>query len=268
MQLLFKNGVQVPIELNNSPVQDTILGYYKHLQHVPIPFRPWDNPFYFSNSSYDSLVDCLINYGKEVHVEVARDKCIQLDPQAYFNYLHKVYENNYNGDTKWLNFHESIHQCEYYLLGRQENALTIDYREKGGPLEKAFNIDWLSAGTTKIRAGDVYIKWGELGKSPYSYWDNGEPDNMTRLCELAKPWKICRNKISIALYDTDLLANLDRENFDNWWNNYKQTWCQHWAIADWTLDQMYSAIVIGRVDSADTILEQLKNQICPIKVQL
>ena len=268
MHILFENGVQVPIQLNNSPVQDIILGYYKHLQHVPIPFRPWDNPFYFYNLPYEELVDRLVEYGHEVQLDVSRDQCMQPDPQPYFNCLHELYEKNYNGQDQWLNFHESIHQCEYYRMGRQENALTIDYREKGGLLEKEFDNDWLSAATTKVKAGDVYIKWGELGKSPYSYWANGEPDNLERLCELAKPWKICRNRISITLHDTDLLAVPDQKNFGLWWDSYKSAWCQHWNLADWTLDHMYSVIIVGRIESVDTVNDLLKNRIRPIKVQL
>ena len=268
MHILFENNVQVPIQLTNSPAQDTILGYYKHLQHVPIPFRPWDNPFYFYNLSYDELADRLVVYGQHVQVDVIRDQCIQSDPQPYFNHLHKIYEENYDGKPEWLNFHESIHQCEYYLLNRQDNSLNIDYREKAGLLEKKFNLDWLLTATTKINAGDVYIKWGELGKSPYSYWANGEPDDFDRLCALAKPWKICRNKLLIALYDTDFLVTLDCKNFNAWWDKKKQAWCHHWSLSEWTLEHMYSVVVIGHVDSVDTIIDLLKNQIHPIKVQL
>ena len=38
MQILFENGVRIPIELNNSPAQDTLLQMFKHLQHVPVEF--------------------------------------------------------------------------------------------------------------------------------------------------------------------------------------------------------------------------------------
>jgi hypothetical protein len=266
MHILFENNVQVTIQLTNSPAQDTILGYYKHLQHVPIPFRAWDNPFY--NLSYDELIDRLVEYGQQVQVKILYDQCTQHNPQPYFNNLHKIYEENYDGKPEWLNFHEIIHQCEYYLMGRQENSLTIDYREKAGLLEKKFDPAWLSSMTTKVNAGDVYIKWGELGKSPYSYWANGEPDDFNRLCALAKPWNICRNKLSIALYDTDFLVALDCKNFDAWWDQHKQQWCQHWNLSEWTLDHMYSAVVIGRVNSVDTVIDLLKNQIYPIKVQL
>ena len=168
MQILFENSVQVPIQLTNSPAQDTILSIYKNLQHVPIHYREWDSPVYLGTISYESLVDRLIELASKVGVVIDRQRCIDED-QTYFNHIHMLYEKGYNGNSEWLDYHEHIHLCELYHTNKRQPRLTIDYREKSGLLEKKFDISWMSTATTKIFAGDVYVEWAELGKHPYTY---------------------------------------------------------------------------------------------------
>ena len=263
MKIVFSNNTAVDLILESTPLATVYQKIYKHLGHVAVPFRDWDHPFYCNTLT--ELVEQLVTCGKIVSVEVDAVQCFSQN-QEYFNFLHQIYEKKYNGDPAWLNFHEHIHMCERWPV--QQPTLTIDYREKAGMLEQPFDLAWLENATTKIQAGDVYVEWSELGKTPYSYWKDHEPNNLTRMCELAKPWVTLIPKLQVALTDTDTLANKKITEFENWWKSYSNSWCQHWQIPKWTIADQYSVIVIGRIDPIEPMMDLLKNQIHPIKVQL
>lgn len=264
MKILFSNGVVSDIVLLSVPISDVYQKIYKHLSHVPVPFSDWDNPYYVENITHQTLVDGLIQYGNKLSIKVDQDLCLSQD-QNYLNAIHKIYETNYDGNPDWLKFHEHVHLCEKRTRQRRKVFL-IDYRDKAGLLEKPFDLTWKDNFTTKIKAGDVFVSWAELGKTPYAYWDNNEPDEFSRLCELAKPWVILKPQIQIALEDIDTLENINQQEFNFWWHNRSQKWCQHWNIPSWTLHDMYSVSVFGKVPDVETIIQQLKNQVKPSKI--
>jgi hypothetical protein len=267
MKILFSDNDTVDLTLSSTPLVSVYQKIYKHLCHVPIPFRKWDNPYYISSMPYQELVEKLIFYGNKVSVQIDQSACIARD-QNYFNTIHKIYEKNYNGDTDWLNFHECIHLCENNNKETRSNFLHIDYREKAGMLEKTFDFDWLKYSTTKIKAGDAFVQWAELGETPYTYWKNGEPNNLTRMCEVIKPWLILKPKICVAIEDIDTLKNIESREFESWWKQYSEIWCRHWNIPSWTLDDIFSAVVFGKVIDFQKIKEKLKNTITPTKILL
>lgn len=263
MQIVFSDNTTVDLILEPTPLAAVYQKIYKHLSHVPVPFRRWDYPFYCN--TLEELVDQLILYADKVSVTVCRQSCITQD-QDYFNGIHKIYENNYNGDPAWLNFHEHIHMCECWPT--QKLKLVIDYREKAGMLERPFDAAWLKNATTKIKAGDVYVEWAELGKTPYGYWKDRESDDMARMCELAKPWLTLRPKIVVALEDIDTLTNIDVRAFESWWKPRSKEWCQHWNLLSWSIVDIRSVVRLGRVPEFENIIEQLKNNITPTKILL
>ena len=265
MKLILSNGSIIDLILNNSPLSLQYQKIYKNLSRIPIPFRPWDSPYYL-DMDYEQLLDKLIFYAAQLSVEIDRELCLNRD-QPYFNAIHKIYEENYNGDSRWLDFHEHIHMCELYG-GFKNDVLNIDYREKAGPLEKPFNPAWLTNPSTKITAGTIYVAWAELGKTPYTYWQNNEPNNTDRLCALAKPWLKLRPKIIIALSDTDTLKNKQVEAFETWWKNYSDVWCKYWGLPSWTLHDMCSVSVLGYTPDLNVLASELKNNNFPVRVTL
>jgi hypothetical protein len=266
MKLVFSNNQTVDLTIHDSPLGATYQKIYKNLSHVPIPFRHWDNPYYKENLTYPELVNCLVKYAQRVSVDINIARCIDQD-QEYFNNIHKIYENNYNGDPAWLDFHEHIHMCENYFK-TEKHFLCIDYREKSGLLEKAMDPTWLLDTKTKIQVGDIYVQWSELGKTPYNYWKNNEPNDITRMCELVKPWLKLRPKIYIALEDIDMLENIPCAEFESWWNQYSQPWSSYWKISNWTIKNIFGVSVFGKTTQVDLLKEQLKNNAVPVKVSL
>jgi len=266
MYIQFQDKVQIEISLNDSQLAQTIKNIYKHLQYVKLPYRDWDSSYYLERLTYQQLVDIFESHARAVGVPIDKAQCLESN-QTYFNTLHKIYEKNYDGNPLWLNFHEHIHLCEQYKTHHEHKFLQIDYREKAGMLEKPFETSWLNLQTT-VEAGDVYISWAELGKTPYDYWNNNEPDNLDRLCELAKPWLKLRPKLNIALASRDLLYQKKVKEFDFWWQQFEKPWCQYWNLSAWSLQHMYSINKIGNVLDLEHLKHQLKNQVTIIGVSL
>ena len=266
MKIVFSDGQIVDLILESTPMASVYQKTYKHLQHIPVPFRDWDNPFYFDSLTHAELVEKLILYASKVGVQINRESCLAQD-QNYFNSIHRIYEKNYNGDTAWLDFHEHIHACEKHLRTNSK-FLHIDYREMCGMLMVPVDPEWLINRTTKICAGDVFVDWAELGKSPYTYWKHKEPNDMHRMQELAKPWLRLAPKIQIALEDMDCLKDVDIMGFNTWWKNHSAEWCRHWNIAKWDIDDIFSVIVFGKVPDFKKIITQCENNQKPLMIVL
>ena len=266
MKLIFSNDQTVDLIINDCSLGSTYQQIYKNLSRVSIPWKSWDNPFYKLSIDHADLIDHLIDHGQKLSINVNRQRCLDLD-QTYFNQLHKIYEKNYDGNPIWLDFHEHIHICESDSR-KDKKFFCIDYREKSGLLERPMRSDWITATQTKVRAGDLFVKWSELGKTPYHYWKNNEPDDLTRLCELAKPWLKLRPKIYIALEDTDLLENIELETFDSWWKDYHDDWVTYWGLTQWTVENMFGISVFGKTLQVEQLTNCLKSGAIPAKVSL
>jgi len=259
MKLLFEN-CNIDIRLKNSPCTEFFNHALKHLQHVKIPFSPWDSP-YFSDQNKTARIN-LINFAKELDIEVDENN---LNNQLYLNYLHELFEKQSDGSKKWLDFHENIHILDEGFL---EHSMRIDWREFAGPLIGTFDYSWTNLQATEIEPGDIYCKWGELGKNPYKYWKDCEPDNMQRLCELAKPWILFRPTMFFALKENNFLQKNGLDKFESWWSIRKEPWCQHWNIADWNVKNIFGVIKIGTFDDISLLTTLLENNKFPHRIQL
>ena len=100
MKILFSNNETVELTIDNSPIGKIYQKTYRHLSQIPIPFSPWDNPYYYKDKvSYTELVDKLITYAEELSISIDRDLCLAQD-QSYFNTIHKIYEDQYRGNAR------------------------------------------------------------------------------------------------------------------------------------------------------------------------
>lgn len=243
MQILFDTDL-VSFHLLESPLAPIYRRILSHLRHLDIPFRLWDNRLYPNQDP----VTKLISYGSKIGIEIDPILCYASD-QNYLNFLHRVYEKSYDGNPKWLDFHDHIHLCEKSSGSIKHPRLYINWREKAGMLERTFDLDWLKTATTRVSAGDVYVEWAELGKTPYTYWLNKEPNDMDRIKELCKPWLKLKPKIVISLEDHDYATS--SEEFELWWKLYHDEWCRHWQIPKWDLDDMCAKLVFGYMPDSE-----------------
>jgi hypothetical protein len=110
------------------------------------------------------------------------------------------------------------------------------------------------------------VGWSELGKTPYTYWRDGEPNDIARMCQLIKPWIKLRPKILVALEDIDTLSNIDIQGFESWWQQYSEAWCQHWNISSWTVNDIFSVVVFAQTPNFELIASLLENHVEPVNV--
>jgi hypothetical protein len=266
VHITLTDGTTVELEAILNPVETTVRSMLKHLQHVPLPFRPWDNAYYQDGISYNELVDQLDIFASRLEIKIEKQRCLDRDDE-YFNALHKIYELNYNGDPTWLDYHETIHLCQRFFYTEKKKITTLDWREKAGPLVKSFDPQWAKYGTTNIKKGDVYVEWNELGKTPYMYWIEKEPDSIARINELVKPWDKLRPKLTIAMHDTDVLSGYRVIEFLDWWKDYQEQWCKQHDLSKWTIEDM-SCIVVYRILNFDQFDSALKQKNYPVKISL
>jgi len=256
MKLVFDIG-HVDIDLRPGTPTDIVLKYFKHLQHVPVPARDWDYPFYLDHATIEHMIEKLCNFATQLDIEIDPEQC---DQQSYLNHLHSIYEKNYNGGAHWLDFHETIHLCGDLIKLDRGKILAIDYRELAGPLLVDFDLTLLDQLSVDLRPGDVTVGWAELGKSPYSYWQSQEPNDIDRVCELVKPYLKFRPRLEIIIQPHPDKDPIDIENFVKWWDDYKDDWCQHWNLPSWSLDQVFGKFRIGHVSDFDKFLQILTSQ--------
>lgn len=266
MHIKFTNGTNIGIDLLDGPVREHVTAFYKHLQFIDLPFTMADCSAYFCDT--DTKIDQLHRAADSLGIEIDRQRCIEVD-QDYFNYLHGIFEKNYVPENaKWLAFHDAIHLCEN-LDGKDARLrLRLRYQELSGPLLHAFDRGWMPHTTTKVQAGDVYLSWQELGKHPYGYWEDGEPNHMDRVLELVKPWLVLRPDLVVALKDMDFAAEKKQQEFMNWWESYRAQWCRHWGVPDWQFTDQYSVLPVGRIENFPELMKLLQTRVKPISVEL
>lgn len=261
MRLIFENKSVVHIEFVNSPITSILQNNFKHLQHVNIPHKPWDNPFFDRKFVPANLQMA----GKKLGIVI--DKSV--DDQQYLNSLHQIYENNYDGSDAWIEFHEYIHVQEARLKNiSRENWYRIAYNTLGGPLKRSFDLSWCVEQRTNFKRGDVFAYFNELGKSPYHYWQDNEPDDLNRMATLAKPWLQLDSDMLIAHCDFDFLDRPDMLEFQEWWPKWEQLWCKKWELDYWDIHRIWGGIKYAECKDTDLLMELGSKHIKPVRVEI
>lgn len=264
LKICLADNHTLKLMLYKNPIAEYIYHCAKHLKHVPLNFYEQDIFFDSLHGNFDTAATKLIEYGNYVCVEVDKTKLIY---QSYLNHLHEIYEKKFDGSPNWLKYHEVIHIIEKFLSnGKAEPIISVNYRHLAGQLEKPFLREYYKHASLKIKKNQCFVRWQELGKPPYFYYKNKEPDNIIRLCELAKPWITLRPSFHIACDDIDLTTGIDLEPFDAWFEVYKNDWCKHWNIEDWDSTEMFKIIPIGFIEDSDQLINHMKKNNFPIKI--
>jgi hypothetical protein len=261
IEVTFDNNKKYVITTQPNSISDSITSMLKHLTNVPLEFHNFDNPY---RHTYQTCLTQLVQAAKTFDIPVDVNR---LHDQSYLNYLHTLYENGYNGNPDWLQYHEGIHLLELLINGICKSTVNLGYKEKAGPLKRNYTYDELSTCQIQFSAGDCFVEFNELGKIPYHYWADNEPDDIQRFCELSKPMLSLNFKITVALQDINAMP-ADVDKFNSWFSQYKSTWCQHWNIPDWTMEQMMGGMLIGKIDNITGFDESLGQGYVPIKLGL
>jgi len=263
VNLILNNDNEYHIRIDyENPLGKYILASLKHLQHLPLCLGLRDLPIKYDKS----YLQCkLFDKSKELGLNID-----QRTDQLYLNYLHAIYEKNGPLDglnQTWLEYHELIHLIEYCDSDRKD-TLYIDYRNKAGLLEKGFSRKYLDYSTLINKKGDVVMSWCELGKTPYTYWKNKEPNDIDRIKELAKPWITIRPILEIRLKDRNSLKDTEKNTFMAWFSQYIEEWMDHWKISDWTYEEQFCSIKVGEIDNIDNLINDINLGNMPVRITL
>jgi hypothetical protein len=262
LKLVFADNSDLIISLNNSVTANKLVNMSKHLQRVPLRFCNYDNPFCYTLPIANKQ---LIETAELLDINIDQT---QLTDQYYLNSLHKLYEQSYNGTEIWLRFHEAIHMLEQISSATTPPA-AISYGETAGLLNVKYSYQELQTCQSTFAAGDCFVSFSELGKSPYSYWIDDEPDDFDRLVELSKPMIRLHFRMLIALTEIDRTPSEENQSkFETWFAPHKRRWCDHWGIPDWTITQMLGGIKVGSIDNIESLIKNLKNNVTPSNLLL
>ena len=267
LELELSNGSKFSIVLLDNPVAEFIRKSLKHLQHLPLNFRQYDNVN--NTPDYNQVLDEMLDSAAILNIEIDTSK---LTDQSYLNALHKLYEKGYNrGSNTWLVFHESIHEMERLISKTpfKPDVVFLNYRDKAGLLEKKFDITNMQYSVLKAKKGTCYCRWSELGKTPLDYWRDGEPTDIVRFKELAKPWTVLRPWFIVANKDISYeISAEERQAFEEWFAPLKDEWLKQWGLSDWTVDDIQSIIPIGELQNIDQFYNEILIGATPIKLTL
>jgi hypothetical protein len=259
-QIELSNGTAIELTLCNTAAGISLASMLKHLQHVQVPFADLDNPYYKNTMDLDSyMVEQAAQVGIDIDVSKLRD-------QLYLNHLHWIYEEQYDGGSVWLGFHESIHAIEERNRGTEPLIAKINWRTQAGKITQPLTFDIQQCAVGQVCAGDVFVAYGELGKPLYTYWRDQEPDKLARVLQLCAPWTQFKPNIGIALNDIELKPT-DWDQFLEWGQRINTMYWNALDMPARDLAWQYSVISVGQVNNLDLLKQGLQqgHQIIRIK---
>jgi hypothetical protein len=271
LKIWFEHEV-LEINLYSNPVSEWLYSRYKHLAHLPLDFGKKN--LFFDQCPDRSVAEHAVKQSADRLGITIQD--LSLSDQSYLNYLHSVYEKNFlqsaykektSSTEDWVAFHDAVHMME--KVNTQEGQLpfvSFDHNVRAGALEKTFDRKYLKYATSQVKKNQCFVQWEELGKTPWDYFQNCEPNDIDRLCELAKPWLMLRTSFRVACDDFDLLENVDFAEFNNWFSSYQQPWCDHWRLTDWNPVEMLQVIPIGEIANVDLLINNIRNNRRPTRI--
>jgi hypothetical protein len=177
---------------------------------------------------------------------------LQKNPdQLTYNVLHKIYEDNHNrlagrrDNGIVYKFHHAIHNAEGGYE-KSRSKLNVGWGVKEGPLTQDMNCQPFYENV--IKKNNLYLPWAELGKTPYTYWRDKEPNNPERFYELCKPHITFRAKFFVALTDVEKPMPFPSQ-FNQYFNQFKSQWLKKYNIGEWTEREEWCAPLLAYTDT-------------------
>jgi len=175
---------------------------------------------------------------------------IAVDPkdQKDLNTLHEIYEQHHDrlsgikDNTILYRFHLAIHHQEDQNIVK--NRIKISWGTKEGPLKEEFPC--YRYYEPSIKKNNLYLTESELGKTPLQYYENGEPDNQSRINILCKTHSTLRATCHIAL--KDIVPKKFDSGFITWFKQFKDNWFEQNGIENWTPADEHSAPLLAYTD--------------------
>ena len=261
IKLIFENDTDtqdVDFQLIENEVSVIWAQKIKHLRHIP--FDPVETTgFDFSDLDLHYKNFCTLS-----GVEYQR---MDYSNHDTLNHLHELYEKNHerlstvpNNNALYI-FHHAIHDQEfkhkkkdfYVGWGIREGILTSSY-----PCNKFYS--------DIVEANCLYLPWSELGKTPLTYYNNKEPNDVSRFLQLAKPHTTLRARFMIATEDRP--PQTFPKEFEEWFERYKNDWLEYHKLEQWTSRDEFGAVPLAQPIDNINIKEMIESYPTLKKIEL
>lgn len=212
----------------------------KHLRHVPI------DPVESEVIDVSDIQNIYKDFCKFANLEPITIKSLD---QSTLNRLHKIYEEQHDALSRLNNneilykFHHSIHYSED--ISKSKSKMPVGWGINEGPLTEQF--DCYSYYDDEVRKNNMYLPWAELGKTPFQYYTDNEPDNQRRMLELCKPHTTFRAKFFIGL--SDITPSEFPLGFLKWFDQYKEAWYKKYNLEEYSKKHEHSAPILAHTTS-------------------
>lgn len=250
------NGLQtVDYNLANNEIAEQWFAKIKMLQGNGIaPDPEFTSSIYGTSKSYEyykQQLDNVVDWVND-HTNYQLTKKDHYDQQDLCA-MHDVYVEmardpacDTHNETYCLN--KYIHLCENTLTGPSSlYYFPIAWGTNDGLTMQEFDIDPYKFYTSNIVPGNIYLYWSEVGKKPFEYWHNKDPDNVEHFLSLTCPHNTWSAHCKIALTPSGSGLPLD---FVKWFDQYKQPFLDKWGLDDWTVLHEFGAIELATLQDA------------------
>ena len=250
-----KNVLDIDYRLHDTVLARKWFTKLKHLRNIPV------DPIESCTEDVSNLHEIYTQFCKFAEID-----CLPISTivnQKECNLLHKVFEENHERLSRRKNnkilykFHHAIHSSEKKKHHATKTKIDIGWGIKEGPLTEVMQCQPFYE--EKLQKNNLYLPWSELGKTPYIYWINNEPTEQKRFNMLCKPHITFRAKFFIALHDIEGMTFPNQ--FNQYFNQFKQQWLKHYGIDDWTERDEWSAPLLAHTDSTIDLHEMVFQKI-------
>ena len=253
--------------MEQNPIADYYYNCIRHLQYIDLQFGARENPYHPAVFTPDQTVSQLVKLSEQVGLEINVDR---LKDQEYLNHLHDLYFNTVNKtqwNTIWLEIHDCIHLLEVANgTVPLHKDIWFDYQHLAGPLIKPFNREYLEYAITDAEPGMCYLQEHELGKSPLMYQQTQEVADIEIMCQLVKPWVDLKPVLSIQTKTSKASQTFNLDEFNQWFDPFKEQWCKHWQLTGWQPWEMFAKIPVGHIEDVALLVKRFSELNYPKRI--
>ena len=238
-----KKTVDIDYRLNDTELAEKWFSKIRHLHRIPIDTV---------ESHLEKLSDLARLYQEfSIFAGLPVITLPHKIDQPTCNMLHQIYADNHDRlagrkDSEIMyRFHHAIHQAER-VKRKPKHRLMIGWGIKEGPLTETMNCQPFYE--SSIKRNNLYLPWAELGKTPYTYWRNAEPNDQKRFNELCKPHITFRALFFVALTDIGKPTPFPNQ-FNQYFNQFKSQWLKEYNVDDWTEREEVCAPLLAYTDT-------------------
>ena len=220
------NEYYLPYQLANNPIAEEWMKKLKHVSKIPLdPVYTTKNDPGLTKELLNSNISADINLlnnslGKiyDIKSEYNQEDC---------NILHSYTVKHQYAQTLEIRdifhrLHRQLHRLEGILTGNELHWLLGEWGEAGGLVTTKHKYSPYDYYSSTMSAGNIYQRWAEFGKPPYTYWQDHDIEDIEHFLFTCKPHITFRPGFVLCIRDhIDECYNAE---FEVWFKKYQKFW--------------------------------------------